>query len=67
MSADTQALDDRVPYCVVKRNCPGPSLLSHDQRPHSRVPGPRWTCQRCGGFVMAQDDGTPLLRRKIEP
>lgn len=61
------SLTDRVGYCVVKRNCPGPSLLSHDTRSGSRVSGPRWTCSQCGGFVMAQDDGTPPFRQKIEP
>lgn len=64
---DAEAFTDRVPYCVVKRNCPGPSILQHDERPHSRVAGPRWKCQHCGGFAMAQDDDTPPFRRKIEP
>jgi hypothetical protein len=62
MSTSASALTDRVPYCVVKRNCDGPSIVSREG-PQSDT----WTCKRCGGTAESAPGAIPSFRRKIEP
>lgn len=59
-------LDDRVAYCVVKRNCNGPSFLIEKQQSRTGIKE-RWTCLQCGGFVLSPDKTTPPPPVKIEP
>jgi hypothetical protein len=59
-------LDDCVPYCVVKRNCNGPSFLTEKRTSRTGI-RERWTCQHCGGFVLSPDHTTPPKPRKVEP
>ncbi|HLK38814.1 MAG TPA: hypothetical protein VKU41_18760 [Polyangiaceae bacterium] len=59
-------LTDRVPYCVVKRNCPGPSIRSERREGRTGITE-RWTCRHCGGFAFSPDGATPPMGHKIEP
>lgn len=60
------ALNDRVPYCVVKRNCRGPSIRTESRMSRTGITE-RWTCQQCGGFALSPDGNTPLKAHKVEP
>lgn len=65
------ALTDRVAFCVVKRNCNGPSVMTqanYTSPTHGRgATGDKWTCQHCGATAVVPLGEIPTFRRKIEP
>jgi hypothetical protein len=67
----SDTLTDRVAFCVVKRNCNGPSILiatdySKGQRGRG-AGGDKWECRHCQGSVVLPAGEIPQFRKKIEP
>lgn len=48
-------LTDRVAFCIVKANCPGPSLVTSSNKDRDV-----WTCRKCGGFATKKPGEQPV-------
>lgn len=52
-------LVDRVAFCVVKANCPGPSFLTS-----TRDNQDMWTCRKCSGWAVTVKGEQPTKDKR---
>lgn len=51
-------LNDRVPFCVVKPGCKGPSVLAGTC--YGFTGGDKWVCQECKGYAVLMAQAAPI-------